>query len=441
MPKLDISSFNKACMLGGGFVISFGLVSLVVTESLYLSESFIALGTGAFWSRSVYLGLVKPLIDANVETIENFTRNLTRLVLGIQLVIVGVQLPSKYLLLERKSLAMLLGPVMTCMWIMSSIIVWIFVPQMTMLGALAISACIAPTDPVLANSIVKGRFADKFIAPRLQNIIIAESGANDGLGYSFLFLALYLIEYGDNPLGALSIWFSDTILYVIGLSVVYGIFIGWLGLKMLRWAIKKKWVGRESFLVFAMALGFFIVGTCGMAGGDDVLACFVAGNVFTLDDWYRLETKDDHLAPTVDLLLNLTAFSYFGLIIPWGSFLENTALLSLPKLVCMSLALLVLRRLPAVLLTHKFIPAIHTWQHAVFAGYFGPIGVSAVFYLTVLSEYTRGLQRDGVSGDFMTKLQETATLVVWFMVVSSVFVHGITVPLIVVCVHAPFFGP
>lgn len=69
----------------------------------------IALCTGAFWSRSVYLGLVKPLIDANVETIENFTRNLTRLVLGIQLVIVGVQLPGKYLLLEGKSLAMLLG--------------------------------------------------------------------------------------------------------------------------------------------------------------------------------------------------------------------------------------------------------------------------------------------------------------------------------------------
>jgi NhaP-type Na+/H+ or K+/H+ antiporter len=86
---------------------------------------------------------------------------------------------------------------------------------------------------------VKGRFADKFIAPRLQNIIIAESGANDGLGYPFLFLALYLIEYGDNPSRALSIWFSDTILYVIGLSVVYGIFVGWLGLKMLRWAIKK----------------------------------------------------------------------------------------------------------------------------------------------------------------------------------------------------------
>jgi hypothetical protein len=30
-------------------------------------------------------------------------------------------------------------------------------------------------------------------------------------------------------------------------------------------------------------LKFFIVGTCGMVGGDDVLACFVAGNVFTLE--------------------------------------------------------------------------------------------------------------------------------------------------------------
>lgn len=27
----------------------------------------------------------------------------------------------------------------------------------------------------------------------------------------------------------------------------------------------------------------FIVGTCGMIGSDDVLACFVAGNTFTIE--------------------------------------------------------------------------------------------------------------------------------------------------------------
>ena len=30
-------------------------------------------------------------------------------------------------------------------------------------------------------------------------------------------------------------------------------------------------------------LQLFIIGTCGMIGTDDVLACFVAGNVFTIE--------------------------------------------------------------------------------------------------------------------------------------------------------------
>lgn len=37
---------------------------------------------------------------------------------------------------------------------------------------------------------------------QLQRIILAESGANDGLGYPFLFLALYIIKYtGQGGLG------------------------------------------------------------------------------------------------------------------------------------------------------------------------------------------------------------------------------------------------
>jgi hypothetical protein len=32
-----------------------------------------------------------------------------------------------------------------------------------------------------------------------------------------------------------------------------------------------------------------------MIGSDDVLACFIAGNAFTWDDWFRLGTLDDSL--------------------------------------------------------------------------------------------------------------------------------------------------
>jgi NhaP-type Na+/H+ or K+/H+ antiporter len=84
---------------------------------------------------------------------------------------------------------------MACMWVASSLLIYAMVPQLPFLHALAVGACVTPTDPVLSNSIVKGKFADKNVPKDLQKIIVAESGANDGLGYPYLFLALYLIKY------------------------------------------------------------------------------------------------------------------------------------------------------------------------------------------------------------------------------------------------------
>lgn len=179
------------------------------------------------------------------------------------------------------------------MWLSASLIIWGMVPNLPFLHSLALAACVTPTDPVLSNSIVKGKFADKNIPKDLQKIIIAESGANDGLGYPFLFLALYLIKYvGHGGLGqtggaskAMGLWFGEIWGYTIALSIVYGITVGWIAKELLQFAERRKFVDRESFLVFAITLALFIVGTCGMIGSDDVLACFVAGNVFTWDDW------------------------------------------------------------------------------------------------------------------------------------------------------------
>lgn len=207
---------------------------------------------------------VKPLDYAggSQTNLDSITLYFSRLVLGVQLVLAGVQLPSKYLFREWKSLALLLGPGLTVMWLSSSLLVWGMVPNLPFLHALAIGACVTPTDPVLSNSIVKGKFADKNIPKDLQKIIIAESGANDGLGYPFLFLALYLIKYtGHEGAGqsggagvAIGLWFGETWGYTILLSVVYGAVIGWLAKELLHFAEEKKFVDRESFLVFAITL-------------------------------------------------------------------------------------------------------------------------------------------------------------------------------------------
>ncbi len=196
------------------------------------------------------------------ESLDSITLYFTRLVLGVQLVLAGVQLPSKYLQREWKSLALLLGPGMVGMWVCSSLLVWALVPNLSFLHSLAVGACVTPTDPVLSNSIFKGKFADKNVPKDLQKIIIAESGANDGLGYPFLFLPLYLLKYVEShgagqPGGArlaMGYWFGEIWGYTILLSVIYGAVVGWIAKELLHWAEERKFVDRESFLVFAITL-------------------------------------------------------------------------------------------------------------------------------------------------------------------------------------------
>ena len=99
---------------------------------------------------------VRPLQYANGNEIdlETITLYFTRLVLGVQLVLAGVQLPNKYLWKQWRSLSLLLGPGLFLMWIVSSLLVWAMVPNINFLFALAVGACVTPTDPVLSNSIV-----------------------------------------------------------------------------------------------------------------------------------------------------------------------------------------------------------------------------------------------------------------------------------------------
>lgn len=76
-------------------------------------------------------------------------------------------------------------------------------------------------------------------------------------------------------------WFYETWGYTILFSIVYGGVVGWLAKELLHWAEERKYVDRESFLIHALSLAIFIVGTMGLLGSDDVLACFIAGNTFT----------------------------------------------------------------------------------------------------------------------------------------------------------------
>lgn len=153
---------------------------------------------------------------------------------------------------------------------------------------------------------------------------------------------------------------------------------------------------------------------------DSVLACFIAGNTFTWDDWFRLETLDDSLQPTIDMLLNMSIFMWYGAVCPWDKFVENN-IVSLGRLVALGILILLLRRLPWVFAIHKKIPQIEHLRQAIFVGFFGPVGVSAIFYVYIMRDFVDTLKGDdGEIRSDVAKLPEAVLVIVWFLCICSV---------------------
>lgn len=56
----------------------------------------------------------------------------------------------------------------------SAIIFAAFNDRFSVLEALALGACVTPTDPILASSIVKGKFAEEHIPVTVRDLLSAE---------------------------------------------------------------------------------------------------------------------------------------------------------------------------------------------------------------------------------------------------------------------------
>jgi sodium/hydrogen antiporter len=136
--------------------------------------------------------------SAIIGQVPDITLGLTRVVIGIQLVMAGYQLPAQYVRYRWKEMILILIVVMTLMWLCTAACMMALVPNITFLSGLAIASLVTSTDPVLSQAVAKGPFADKFVRRNLREIISAEAGANDGFGFPFLMLATYLIRHAES---------------------------------------------------------------------------------------------------------------------------------------------------------------------------------------------------------------------------------------------------
>ena len=90
------------------------------------------------------------------------------------------------------------------------------------------------------------------------------------------------------------------------------------------------------------------------------------------------------------------------------------------RLVFLGILILLLRRIPVILALYRHIEQIEHKRHALFVGFFGPVGVSAIFYLYISLEFLREMKIEDETREDAVRLEEVMTVVVWFLAICSI---------------------
>jgi sodium/hydrogen antiporter len=362
-------------------------------RNLPVSEALLALLLGVVAGPHV-LGLIHVPEDQRPRLMTE----VARVLLAVSLMGVGLRYPARRLRAVVSPTAVLVTVGMIGMAALSAGLMWL-VLGVPIAVAVLLGACITPTDPVLASSVVTGRPAEKHLPLRTRQLLSVESGTNDGLALPLVLVGVALV-LGES-------WGRATVdgLYQVGVGVIVGLVAGWVAGRVIGYAARHADVDQGSTLVFTLVLAIAVLGLARVAHADGVLSVFVASLA------YNYVVANDEVGPqnTIDEAVNrylvLPLFLLLGTQLPWAQWRElGWAAVVLP------VAILVLRRPPVLLALAR--PLGLRLRDVVFLGWFGPIGVSALFYLALAEE-------EGVTDP---RVWVVGTLVV----AASTLAHGVS---------------
>jgi len=410
------------------FLLTYALFSYFIRNRLHLSEPPLATLFGIAIGPEG-LGIMSPR-EWGFE--DRTMIEFTRIVAAVQCFVIGVELPSGYMRQNWKSLAIMLGPVMTFGWLVcGGFIAWLF--DVGFSTALVVSACLTPTDPVLAASVLGASTFSERIPLRIRELLSAESGCNDGVSFPFLYVGLSILTRATLG-GTIKKWALITLLYQCGVGIIVGFAIGWIACRILHFSEQRKFIGHSAYIVFYLWLALFCIGIASTLGLDDFLVTFSAGLAFSQHGWFWNAVAESKLPHIVDLNLNSAMFILFGSDIPWHFFYRNSEPEFGPGRLLGLLALILLfRRLPIVLAMKPFLREAYTWTEAIFIGHFGPMGVGALFLALearaqLESDTSVPLPGPGDMPDDIDPRKRRAVEIIWpiicFVVLGSVIVHG-----------------
>lgn len=376
--------------LVGGLAVVLGLVSRPLRD-LPVTEPLVALVLGVMIGPGV-LGLV----SLDTATGEEALRLSAEFAVAVAVMAAALRFSAAEVRDQTGGVVLLLVAGMIGMAVLSSGIAALTL-GLTPGAAVLLGAAVTPTDPVLSASVIEGEPAEQQLPQRLRLLLSLESGANDGLAGPMVALAAA-------GAGALPGQAGEAVVS-LAVSVVVGCAAGWLTGRGLVWSEQHRDLEQSAFLALTLALTVAVLGAATVAGGNGVLAVFVAGLGYRTRIDYADRVSEWEVQEAINRYLVLPVFVVLGIIAPWP---EWAALGGAGA--AFVVGVLVLRRLPVLLALAR--PLRLRAAEATFLGWFGPVGVAALLYLA----------ERRIAGDLSDTMWAAGTL----LVAAGTVAYGLT---------------
>lgn len=181
--QLSPTPSHLTYILISSFLIIYALFSKFIRNRLHLAEPPLSTLFGILVGPDC-LNIIDPREWLGEDST---TEEVTRIVVGVQVFVIGLELPRRWIKLNLRSLLMLLGPVMIMSYIVTAALVY-FIAKTEILTALVVSATLAPTDPVLAASVLGNSHFSERIPKRLRDVcaLSITKASTDNTSFSVL---------------------------------------------------------------------------------------------------------------------------------------------------------------------------------------------------------------------------------------------------------------
>lgn len=247
----------------------------------------------------------------------------------------------------------------------------LLLPELSLVEVALLAALLAPTDAALGQAVV----TNVAVPSGVRESLNVESGLNDGICVPVVLLLLAVTEgrVEGNETVTLAIQLH---LKAIGIGVLVGVALGFVGSIVLRLSLKRKWTAEPWMQLPVAALAILCFALSQWLRGSGFIAAFVAGMTFGALMHERKAALLEGAEGAGDLLAMFTWFT-FGTMLSVSPFTGFTWQMAVYAIV----SLTVVRMLAVWLSVTGMGLRVDT---RLFLGWFGPRGLASIVFAVMV---------------------------------------------------------